>query len=397
MFIYEGNRAWVEQQLMSLREDRQVAKVLVRIGAKLDGTDSVLTLCCADDVLRERAGSSIPILRPPPLESEPVPPRSNFKVLLSQGARSARARQRAKEAGEPLPEPFDYDSAFAKDRERLRGERAKYDSVPRYRDRSRSRVEEAVASGTVSAERLLEEVRAVPEERARFLAFGVRMNRIRDRAEEINELGGRIASLFASLGYFDHDYEPVALDVVCKRVWALDDYLPLEPAQLAEQQWLLAELELALGNPLRLSFRRERASQIVRKPGPYANHGPASLLEAVEYWLGTWSVDEERRTDADEEVARVRLHRVAGRVVALLGRAMAWHSAAEPAGRGARELLLGVLDSALNEKVSLLERLPPKDLLTRILVNGDFDAGRISPRTRSGGRKRTRHRGGRAK
>lgn len=61
MFIYEGDRDWVEGTLRSLIANAAVA----RAGGKLDGTDPLMALCAVDDLLLEEFGAAGSPLQPP--------------------------------------------------------------------------------------------------------------------------------------------------------------------------------------------------------------------------------------------------------------------------------------------------------------------------------------------
>lgn len=394
MFIFEGNRIAVTHALKGVLADMQVARACSDAGARLDGSDSVLTLCAVDDLLHERVGFVASPLQPPAEYEDPAPPRSLRPSALDRLVGFRRAVKRAKTRGEAPPAKATYDAEFVAKKDRVADEWARYHATPRYFDSDRARVERAIADGTIDVAGMVQALAQDPSRRADHREFSERMRQLRARVEEINEFGNRLFSAFSHLG-FDQmlcfsSVDPDDVHELVSR--SLGD--PLTADANAERVWLTEQLRIAAARPPLLSCRSERASRIAGRAAPYVSHGPASLLEAAEEWLRRWTplsaaklaartkaqpwsadlltekLEDEYSLEGD---ARAQLAQAAGNVVELLASIAAWHEEAGHAGRTRRHRMIRSLDAVFNACVSFDGGLPPRQVLQQLIVEGAFN------------------------
>lgn len=375
MFIYEGNRDWVESSLRSSTANAAVARAIARVGAKLDGTDSLMALCAVDDLLLEEFGTEGSPLKPPAGMTDLRRP-SLSGAIIGLHARATRARRRARETGAPRPPVIDLDAAKAELREKYEIEKRRFESTPRFHDADRTKVEKPPHS--VDASSLRMRVSRVREDRAKYAVFAESVDALRRAVQGLNAIGPRVQSAFSALGCSEDQFflevDADELDELVRR----SDGVELDGEAVQAQRWLLEQLSAAVGSPTRLAFRSEAASQMCGRPAPYRQHGPSSLLEATETWLRRWEPQDPENL---KQEAKELVEKAADQVIAQLSVGMSWLDELAPASVRHRASMLrtSLGEDLFKGSVSFEDGAPAYPILKGLLLEGAYRSDWQSP------------------
>lgn len=362
MFIYEGNREWVATVLQVAASSRKdVETVCRRVGLRFDGSDDVLALCAADDELaRLLAAPDHPLTVPAErvgamgrqLQSWRSAPR---RILGRAAGRSSPASSRSQTAGS---RGAPREGAGEDGARRLNG----------WVDRGREQAEAASLgrwpeSLKLSARTHAECLASLDLDADSRRAVGLRVGAVREGAER---LGALMALAHALGGLLERlDCTPTSLGLLPVEHEVPESLLalqrPVPEAQEALRVWLHAQLQLAQEEPWRLRQRSLEASRVCGRNAPWAQHGPASLLEAALAWRDAFGVPQALE---DEEA---RLAHQATRVASTWRELLAeFQDALEEARGGPAQARRRKAEGVRAQALSTLGRLVPVDVLTSL-------------------------------
>ncbi len=385
MFIYDGNKAWVTQRLLELQSDPRVASTCREVGAKLDGTDSVLTLCAVDDQLALTLGPEQSPLKAPasaPLVKAPrAPSRASHLLKLKMQQKTVRR-------GGVALSPAEVEHRFKGLQSDKESDLKLFRSVVRLRDARRDEVERAVPS--MGRLELLARAAAITNrQREDFRRRVDKLKRTDDRVEALKRIGEEVHALFAALD----DRDAPTFGLLCFN--GVSEYFEFsagtnkvieEVAATAEKlrPWLAAEADLALKNPVRLRLRTAESAALCGDDPSFANHGPSSLLDALDRWFRDHGDAEFLRQD--EAFADALVHKAASAVVDHIEAGLAWLTESVGSRVTASEAKSArfALECLFHNCVSFDGGVPSYSLVLGLLVDGAFDEKWKRPRRAKG-------------
>ena len=371
MFIYEGNRIWVEERLRELRVDPAVQAVCDEVGARLDGTDSVLTLCAVDDQLVLRLGPEKTPLRAPEgaaLVKQPWTrhPRGTALDRL-KNRRLSKSVTRS---------PEEIEARYASQLAKYEAEWAQYRAQMRMRDARRDGVEgSSISFGRL--EMLARSAAVTEEQRAGFRKRADELKRTDAQIEALDNVGYSVNGMFARL---DPKGDSTGGQLVFSAVnqsfelsdWTYKLLWPVSSKELELRPWLAAEAALAVQNPLRLRLRSQEACALCGD-SPSSSSGPNCLLDALLHWHR-----EHRSEDdllIDEESAGELLAQGANAIVDSIESGLAWlfdHVGSKVTVERSRQVLRS-LESLFCDCLSFDDGLPSRSVAAHLLVEGAFN------------------------